>query len=286
MIENAYKQFIPDDIMVDFDLNYVRGCDPLTLDLFRLRDAHYDEKQPVIIWIHGGGWMSGDKFNGVERIFSLVRSGFVGVSINYRLSHVAIFPAQLHDCKAAVRFLRAHADKLNIDPTRIGVWGASAGGHLASLLATTGNKKSMAGNCGWNNYSSAVQACCSWYGPTDLNLMDKFPEDVVPALANMDEQSCEGKLVGGSVARCQRIARLANPILHATKNCPPVLLMHGAKDNYVPLVSSEVFYEALQKKGVRVSLHIIRDGHHNAYMWGSHHISMAHEFFEWYLRKR
>jgi acetyl esterase/lipase len=208
----------------------------------------------------------------------------IAVSIDYRLSQEAIFPAQLHDSKSAVRYLRSHASELNIDPRRIGAWGASAGGHLASLLAVTTAHTPLEGDRGWPGVSSAIQAACSWFGPADLNLMDQFPKGITPASPGMDAESAEGRLVGGPVHLRQELVSLANPIRYLGPECPPLLLMHGAKDNIVPLVSSERFHQALIARGVEAHLHVIPNGHHNAYLWGDHHTRMVTEFFEWHLR--
>lgn len=282
----ADPRFIPDDIEQTADVPFTDDSQPpLHLDLFRMRRMQFTAPQPVIIWIHGGGWFTGDKERGVERIFGLVRSGFVGASISYRLSQEALFPAQLHDSKCAVRFLRAHASTHNIDPARIGVWGASAGGHLASLVAVTDREKALEGERGWATFPSKVQAACSWFGPSDFNLMDEFPPGVTGAMPGRTAESAQGKLVGGAIAERQDVVAMANPIRHIHSECPPVLLMHGAKDDYVPLASSERFHAALVEHGVQALLHVIKDGHHNAYLWGDQHLQLAKEFFEWHLRE-
>lgn len=278
---------MPDDIELIPDVPFTKNGTPiLKLDLFRLRGAKFDEPQPAVIWLHGGGWMSGDKERGVERIFGLLRGGFVGASVDYRLSRDALFPAQLHDCKCAVRFLRARSEEYNIDPERIGVWGASSGGHLASLLAVTGKQSSLEGSRGWADFSSGIQAACSWFGPTDLNLLDQFPPGITPQTPTTSAESAAGKLVGGPVADKQELVALANPIRHVVPGAPPILLMHGAKDDYVPLASSQRFYAALVAQGVAATLHVIKEGHHNAYLWGDHHLELVREFFEWHLRDR
>ncbi|MBC7771155.1 MAG: alpha/beta hydrolase, partial [Pyrinomonadaceae bacterium] len=122
---------------------------------------------PVIIWIHGGGWESGTK--DASPAARLVSFGYAAVSISYRFSQIAPYPAQIHDCKAAIRWVRAHAKEYNFDPDRIGVWGASAGGHLAALLGTSAGDQELEGEIGGHlDQSSAVQAVCDWFGPTDM----------------------------------------------------------------------------------------------------------------------
>lgn len=280
-------QWLPDDIEQIADLPFTTdGAAGPKLDFFRLRDVAFRKAQPLIIWLHGGGWMSGDKSRGVERIFSMVRGGFVGAAVQYRLSHEAIFPAQIHDSKCAIRFLRRHAEQYGIDPQRVGVWGASAGGHLASLLAVTGESRVLDGIRGWPEISSEVQAACSWYGPSDLNWMDQFPPGVTPGLPSMTADSAEGRLLGGPVSERQELVAMANPVRYIHPSVPPILLMHGDRDNYVPLASSERFHAALIAQSVLAYLHVIPGGHHNAYLWGDHHVQLVHEFFDWHLRTR
>ncbi len=125
-----------------------------------------DAPVPVILWVHGGGWITGDKAGGPA--LQLAARGFAVASMNYRFSHDAIFPAQLHDCKAAVRFLRAHASQYGMNPQHIGAWGASAGGHLVSMLGLTTNHEPFEGTLGNPNQSSSVQAVVDWFGPTDF----------------------------------------------------------------------------------------------------------------------
>jgi acetyl esterase/lipase len=281
-----HPRWLPDDLEQVPDVPFTHDGDGgPKLDLIRVRGVRFQRPQPLIIWVHGGGWMSGDKERGVERIFSLVRSGFIGASVDYRLSQDAIFPAQIHDCKCAVRFLRHHSARYNIDPEHVGVWGASAGGHLASLLAVTGTARLLEGERGWPEASSEVQAACSWYGPTDLNLMDQFPPGVIPEVPTMTAESAAGRLLGGPVADRQELAALANPIRYIDASTPPLLLLHGDRDNYVPLVCSERFHSALLAHSIPAYLHVIRNGHHNAYLWGDHHVRLVQEFLEWNLRQ-
>jgi acetyl esterase/lipase len=204
---------------------------------------------PLIVWIHGGGWMGGNKEKPPGLGF--LRHGFALASINYRLSQDAIFPAQLTDCKAALRWLRAHAAQNGIDPNRIGVWGASAGGHLVALLGTTGDVKEFdtGGNAG---VSSRVQAVCDWFGPTD------FTANIKSDTA----ESAEARLIGGPISQNIEKAQRANPIHYITKEDPPFLIMHGDKDPVVPLEQSQLLADALAKAGVKVTFHIVPGGDH------------------------
>src|SRR5262249_13044459 len=141
--------------------------------------------------------------------------GFAVASVNYRLSSHAAFPAQIEDCKAAVRWLRANAKKYNLDPERVGAWGASAGGHLVALLGTAGELKDLEGKGGNLDQSSKVQCVLDWFGPTDLRTL---PE----AYAN-DPKSVVAQLLGGPPAKEKDRAALASPLAHVHKDCPPFL---------------------------------------------------------------
>ncbi|MBZ0185864.1 MAG: alpha/beta hydrolase, partial [Candidatus Obscuribacterales bacterium] len=160
------------------DLPYVPGSvdENQTLDLF-IPKTKFGTSLPLIIWIHGGGWIEGDKSSSPS--LELARKGFATASINYRLAPKNLFPAQIYDCKAAIRFIRAHAEEYNIDPDRIGVWGHSAGGHLAALLGTTNDIKELEGDLGNLDRSSATSAVCDWCGPTNLlTFKEQCPPDV------------------------------------------------------------------------------------------------------------
>jgi len=197
-------------------------------------------------------------------------------SINYRLSQHAIFPAQIEDCKAAVRWLRVHAPEHGIDPDRIGVWGASAGGHLVALLGTTGNVKEF--DRGKDSaVSSRVQAVCDWFGPTDFTQMSKCPGD----MDHDAPDSPESQLVGGSVQENKAQARRANPITYVSKDDPPFLIMHGDKDPLVPLNQSELLADALKKAGVEVTFHVVKGAGHG--FGGRENFELVRNFFARHL---
>jgi acetyl esterase/lipase len=210
---------------------------------------------PLIVWIHGGGWMEGSKEKPPGLKF--LTHGFALASVNYRLSQDAVFPAQLIDCKAAIRWLRAHAAEKGIDPQHIGVWGASAGGHLVALLGTTGGVKEF--DQGENlDVSSRVQAVCDWFGPTDLTRFTNSPSDT----KRDQPDSPFARLIGGTIAQNIEKAQRANPIRYISKDDPPFLIMHGDQDPLVPLEQSQLLNNALQKAGVPVSFDIVPGGGH------------------------
>ncbi|MFC2002135.1 alpha/beta hydrolase fold domain-containing protein [Chloroflexota bacterium] len=195
---------------------------------------------PAIIFIHGGGWDSGDKGDKfcVIKFSYLAAHGLFVASINYRLSGVAPFPAAVEDSKCAVRWLRANADKYNVDPQRIGVAGYSAGGHLAYMVGLVDETAGLEGNGGWEEFSSRVQAVCSYYGPSAFT-RDR-PSHVL--------------FLGGHLDEMPEIYKAASPINYVTKDDPPLLLIHGELDETVPYGDSERMYQAYQLAGIEAEL--------------------------------
>lgn len=222
----------------------------LLLDLY-LPDNPPTKRLPVVIWVHGGGWAKGSK-EGCKAVF-LTMHGFAVASINYRLTDVAQWPAQIEDCYASVRWVRQHAKEYGLDPDRIGVWGSSAGGHLAALMGTR--------PAGEEEVSSRVQAVCDWFGPTDLLTM---PPNVVSETRSLEQvcQSNGAKLLGATVRDVPEIAKDASALYHVSKDDPPFLIMHGQKDPGVPLEQSARLQEALAKQKIRVKFVIVRDAGH------------------------
>lgn len=239
----------------DLDLTYANvGEKELKLDLYW--PEKIEEPTPLVVWIHGGAWRAGDKKRAPTR---MVRQGYVVASINYRLSQEAIFPAQIHDCKAAIRFLRANAEKYHIDPDHIGVWGSSAGGHLVALLGASGGFKELEGTIGGNlDFSSRVQAVCDFFGPTDFLQMSAQPSRMDHDAAD----SPESQLVGGPIQQNKDKVAKANPITYLTKDDPPFLILHGDQDPLVPHHQSVILNEALQKVGVTVTFHTVKGAGH------------------------
>ncbi|MGA2034698.1 MAG: alpha/beta hydrolase [Thermoguttaceae bacterium] len=239
------------DVKVVRDVAYVEGGHERNrLDLYLPLKA--ERPMPLVVWIHGGGWQGGSK-EGCPAV-PLTGKGFAVASINYRLSQHAVFPAQIEDCKAAIRWLRANAKKYGLAADRIGVWGGSAGGHLVALLGVTGGVKELEGRGGNPDQSSRVQAVVDWYGPTDFVHWDpNFNKAVNPMIA---------QLLGGPAAENEAKARRASPSTYVGKDAAPILIIHGDKDNIVPLGQSEQFAEALKKAGVEAQLQIIKGSGH------------------------
>ena len=171
------------------------------------------------------------------------------LSINYRFSQQAIFPAQIYDCKAAVRWVRANANQYNFDPERIGAWGLSAGGHLVSLLGTAADVDSLEGDVGSNSqFSSQVQAVCDWYGPSNFPTLVDYPSNIDRTLPN----SPEALLIGGAIPDNLEKARAASPITYVSGDEPPFFIMHGTENLTVPFHQSVELDSALQEFGDEV----------------------------------
>ncbi len=225
------------------------------IDLF-LPDERLDDKPlPIVAFIHGGGWRKGSRRSGLNFIGPIVQTGkYIGASIGYRLTDEAIWPAQIHDCKAAIRWLRANAEKHGGDSKKIVVAGSSAGGHLVAMLGTSGDVSGLEGNLGsWSDKSSRVDGVINFFGPSNLNGMGGWHNSA---------DSPESLLLGGPVPENKKTARAASPITYVTKDDPPFLTIHGTNDALVPFDQSVELTNLLQKAGVLARLIPIQDGGH------------------------
>jgi acetyl esterase/lipase len=248
----------PDGVEVLRDVVYgAGGGRELKLDVYRPRKA-LERPSPVLVWVHGGAWRAGDKRTGGAHLMPFAARGFFCASVNYRLTREAVFPAQIEDCKCAIRYLRAHAREYGLDPDRIGVWGSSAGGHLVAMLGTTGDVAGLEGSGGWADQSSRVQAVCDWYGPSDLLAMADQPSK----MNHDNRQSPEGALIGGVVKENPEAARRASPVSYVDAGDPPFLIMHGTRDMTVPFGQSEILHAALSRAGVDVTFRPVEGAGH------------------------
>ncbi|MEW6307010.1 MAG: prolyl oligopeptidase family serine peptidase [Verrucomicrobiota bacterium] len=272
---------VPEGVKAHRDLEYVaNGHERHKLDLYVPEKA--DGPLPLLIWIHGGGWQNGSKDGCPPLRGGYTERGYAVASINYRLSGHATFPAQIEDCKAAIRWLRAHARQYNLDPQRFGVWGSSAGGHLVALVGTSGDVKEF--DVGAHlDQSSRVQAVCDYYGPTDFTVFVTTPGYESHAGA----QSPEAKLIGGAVMENKDKAARVNPITFVTKDDPPFLIVHGDKDPTVPLNQSQLLFAALKKAGVSARFHTIKGAGHGGPGFSQPEIeTMVRDFFEARLKNK
>ncbi|MDP6634941.1 MAG: alpha/beta hydrolase fold domain-containing protein [Phycisphaerae bacterium] len=243
------------------DISYAANDNPRqTLDLFLPKTRKSDKPLPLVVFIHGGAWRAGNKSGGMRMVAPFVESGqYAGASIGYRLSKEAIWPAQIHDCKAAIRHLKANAKKHNLNPDRIAVWGTSAGGHLAAMLGVSGDVKELEGKIGKNlKFDSRITCVVNWFGPTDMLTIGKYPS----RLKHDAPDSPEAKLLGGAIHKNKAAARNASPVTHVSKGDAPVLTMHGTKDQTVPFNQGERIHETLSKAGVpSIFIKMIDAGH-------------------------
>lgn len=234
------------------DIDYVgKGNPRQKLDLL-VPKAKSARKRPLVVMIHGGGWMSGRKEDGLDVIRLLASTGdYVTASINYRLTQEASWPAQIFDCKAAIRFLRAKADDYGIDAEKIGVMGFSAGGHLVSMLGTSGDVKELEGDLGgYKSTSSRVQGVVNFFGPTDF--LTLFGKEV--KVADLPRDNMAIRLLGKDEEEIKRNATLASPVNWITKDDAPFFTAHGTKDNLVPFTQAVELNQALAKSGVETHL--------------------------------
>jgi acetyl esterase/lipase len=208
---------------------------------------------PALVCIHGGGWKQGNRADLDKTIEVLAGHGYVAATVGYRLAPQAKFPAQIEDCKAAVRWLRANAVKYNIDPQRIGALGFSAGGHLACLLGTSDKNAGLEGDGGNPAQSSRVQAVVSFFGPTDLTKRT-WTKDVEDGLLL--------PFLGATIDTNPDIYRKASPITYVTSDDPPFLFFHGTEDHLVQLAQSKALADKLHAAGVDARVVVMEgEGH-------------------------
>ncbi|MCW1886778.1 alpha/beta hydrolase fold domain-containing protein [Luteolibacter flavescens] len=234
------------------DIDYAGADNPRQkLDLILPKDRKA-KKRPMVVFVHGGGWQAGRKEDGLDIIRAVTATGdYAAATINYRLSQEAKWPAQIHDCKAAIRFLRAKADEYGIDADHIGVVGMSAGGHLVSLLGTGNDDPGLEGTLGaFAKVSSRVQCVVNFFGPTD------FLTGLIP---DADADRSNGRkmvqqLLGRDEKEARGNAKAASPVSWVTKDDAPFFTAHGTKDTLVPYSQATTIHEALVKAGVESHL--------------------------------
>ena len=249
------------------------GGRPLLADLYLPVEAA--RPVPVIIFLHAGGWRGGDRRFGPDLGRFYTERGFAMVSVEYRLSGEAVFPAAVHDVKAAIRWVRSAAEVYGFDPARIGLWGLSAGGHLAALAALSGPGDFVGPDDAHRGYASDVRAVVSAYGPVDFGQMDSQRESVQGPFQDSaayqrptgklaaHPDSYESRFLGSSIGDVPELVRRANPAAYIKgPGAPPMLLAHGLEDTAVPPGQSELLFDALGVSGNNVTLCLIEDlGH-------------------------
>jgi acetyl esterase/lipase len=227
------------------DLAYGTASSAQKLDLY-LPDG--SGPFPVVLIVHGGAFMFGDKSHDISKAGTdqLLGRGYAVANVNYRLSGEAKAPAQIQDVKTAVRWLRAHAGAYRLNPNKIGVWGSSAGGNLVALLGTSGGVAALEGaHLGHAEQSSRVQAVVDWFGPIDFLQMDRQFHGT-SCTANHDApDSPESQLIGAPIQTRPDLVQAANPITYVSPDSAPFLIQHGTADCVVPPGQSQLLYDAL-----------------------------------------
>jgi acetyl esterase/lipase len=255
---------LPDSVRHLADLHYAGTDNPRQkLDLLLPRKPNGEKPLPVIVHIHGGAWMGGERQGGLPLLAPFVASGdYAGVTVGYRLSGESTWPAQIHDCKAALRWVRANAKAHNLDPDRIGLIGPSAGGHLVALLGTSGDSAALEGDLGLHQgVSTRVRCVVDEFGPADLLTIGQPPSQIKHDAPN----SPEGRLLGGAIHDRPELARAASPTTYVSSDDPPFLIIHGTKDDTVPFDQSVRLTAALKKAGVSTLFIPVEGGGHGQF---------------------
>jgi acetyl esterase/lipase len=245
---SSLEELRQEPVAFELDVPYADTGNPRhRVDLYLPRDRTGDAL-PVIVFFHGGGWLQGDKSDGAGRLMPLLRTGhYAGVSAGYRLSSEATWPAQIHDAKAAIRWVRANARRYGLDADRIGVWGRSAGGHLAAMIGVSDDAPELEGDVGpHQGMSSQVAAVASFSGATELLALIGQPSDIDRAQLDAPE----ARLIGGGLRENPEKAKAASPIAYVSPNDAPVLTVHGTEDRLVPHDQAVRFDAALRNAGV------------------------------------
>ena len=247
------------------------GYRPLELDLYMPDEPSVGVlvRRPAIVWIHGGAFAMGSKrllpvFLSEKDFFvRLARAGFVVASIDYRLSAEALWPAQVIDVRAAIRWMRSRAEELALDPSSIAVWGESAGGNLAAIAGVLGSQE-FEGDA--RHELPEVAAVVDWYGPTDFAAMDR-QAPANSAMQHDDAESPESRLLGAPIQDVPDLVRAADPSSYVRRDSPPMLIRHGRIDRLVPFGQSEAFAAALERAGSTVRFRPVDNADH---VFGGH----------------
>jgi acetyl esterase/lipase len=269
-----------DKVEVRFDQPYAGTSNRFQmLDLYLPKQRADDKPVPVVVFIHGGGWSGGDRKGYAFPAATIAAGGkYAAISVGYRLSAEAKWPQQIYDCKAAIRWIRGHAKELNLDGDKIGATGASAGGHLVTLLGLTGGVKELEGEVGeFTSQSSRVTCVVNVCGPTDLALPLMQGE-----AAKNDDPAVSG-LLGGKVSEKLELAKAASPLTYVTASAVPIMTIHGTQDQRVNFTNAEQLDAALKKVGATsLLIPMVNAGH--GIPFGPELTSRVMAFWDLYLR--
>lgn len=269
-------------VEVKLDQPYAGNTNPKqAVDLYLPKKRNSDKPLPVVALIHGGGWVNGDRNGYGAMAIQMARTGdYAAVGVGYRLTKEAHWPEQIFDCKAAIRWIRGHAKEYNLDPDRIAVMGSSAGGHLSSLIGTSGDVKELEGSIGeFKTLSSRVQCVVNQCGPEDLTKALMFSKDGQPVV---EDEAVKG-LLGGTYEEKHAEAVAASPLTYVSPDDPPFLTIHGTEDKRVAYANAGAIHAALQKACVPSLVIPITGGGHGS-VGHPEAINRAKKFFDKILR--
>lgn len=273
-LEAEAKKPVPEGIRETLDVEYGRvGDRPLVLDLFTPKNL--TKPVPAILFFHGGGWSKGDKADYRFYAVHFAQQGYVVASVGYRLKKEALYPAAIEDTKCAVRYVRAHAEELHVDPDRIAVIGGSAGGHLAMMIGYSSDVSSLEGTGGWPDTSSAVRVVVDLYGPTDFTTPYARTHKTTTSY------------IGKSYEEAPKLYEEISPLFHLDESDPPTLIFQGTLDDLVPVTQSDRLAQHLEALGIPVWYDRIDGWPHTMDITrpvNDHVKTVVSAFFEQYLR--
>jgi len=275
------------------EIPYATESETQKLDIYLPEEG--DGPFPVIMAIHGGGFYAGSRNSkDVEPILEGVNRGYAVVTVDYRLSYEAKFPAAINDVKAAIRFIKANAAMYNLNPNMIALWGDSAGGNLASLAGTTGGTNTCYdASLGNENVSDKVTAVVDWFGPINFYVMDEqnqasgIYEKVEGVLTHSTEDSFSSRYLGQNISQIPDLCKQADPTSYLTSDCPPFLIQHGTLDPVVPVQQSIDFSAAIREKAGpdKVTLTLFEGAGHNGEQFESaENMDTVFEFLDRHMK--
>jgi acetyl esterase/lipase len=284
------------DVTIIRDLPYATRSDAQKLDIYML--SKRGKPCPVIMWMHPGGFYEGDKdgsamaplaiVNMIKLVQPMLERGYSVVSVNYRLSAEAIFPALMYDVKGAIRWIRANAATYGFHPDKVAAWGSSAGGYLAAMLATTGGVKELEDlSMGNPNQSSKVDAAVDWYGPTDFLQMDAHHIQLGQPADVHDAASPESRLMGAAVTSIPDKCKAASPMTYISQRSAPILIQQGTGDPIIPYPQSVMLAErmaaAIGKENVVLEL-VEKVGHADPVFFTTKNVNKVLDFLDKYMK--
>ncbi|MEA4954562.1 MAG: alpha/beta hydrolase [Pseudoflavonifractor sp.] len=259
---------------------YLRRHRLLHMDFLSMKSPLPGKRYPAVLYIPGSGWMSQDLHGRIPELVEVARCGYLVANMEYRHTEEGQrFPAQVEDAKSAIRFLRAHADELNLDPDRIAIWGDSSGGHTA-LLAGLSDPDTFITQ---DNYglSASVRCIVNYYAPTDFLDAALQPSGI----DHTTEHSIEGKLLGAPPANVPELSQKANPLTYISEDrpVPPVLTIHGDRDDLIPFRQSVILHEKLRSCGYSSDFYMVRNGGHGFGTWNREVLQVTKAFLQAHL---